>query len=201
MHGLASPQTPASLARGDLAQAAAQVRPARRHALRPVCWRAPKRYVDDGLLEIDNNAAERALRGVALGKKTRCSPAPTTVVSALPPSTALSRLPSSAVSAPKLRCKTPSPALPTISLAASTTCFPGTTASPEQNRSPEAYLIAKAGLAMSMPGRPSGKTKAAERTVHCPWSVIGRILTSTRRPNAPTTSPTPATMQTDHKPL
>jgi transposase len=32
-------------------------------------WRALTRYVDDGLLEIDNNAAERALRCVALGRK------------------------------------------------------------------------------------------------------------------------------------
>jgi transposase len=32
-------------------------------------WRALVRYVDDGLLEIDNSAAERALRAVALGRK------------------------------------------------------------------------------------------------------------------------------------
>jgi hypothetical protein len=32
-------------------------------------WRALTRYVDDGLLEIDNNSAERALRGVAIGRK------------------------------------------------------------------------------------------------------------------------------------
>ncbi len=32
-------------------------------------WRALVRYLDDGLLEIDNNAAERALRCVALGRK------------------------------------------------------------------------------------------------------------------------------------
>ncbi len=32
-------------------------------------WRALTRYLDDGLLEIDNNAAERALRCVALGRK------------------------------------------------------------------------------------------------------------------------------------
>ncbi len=31
-------------------------------------WAALTRYVDDGRLEIDNNAAERALRGVALGR-------------------------------------------------------------------------------------------------------------------------------------
>ena len=32
-------------------------------------WRALVRYIDDGLLEIDNNPAERALRCVALGRK------------------------------------------------------------------------------------------------------------------------------------
>ena len=32
-------------------------------------WRALTRYCDDGRIEIDNNAAERALRGVALGRK------------------------------------------------------------------------------------------------------------------------------------
>ena len=32
-------------------------------------WRALTRYIDDRMLEIDNNAAERALRAVALGRK------------------------------------------------------------------------------------------------------------------------------------
>ncbi len=32
-------------------------------------WTALTRYVDDGRLEIDNNAAERALRGIAVGRK------------------------------------------------------------------------------------------------------------------------------------
>jgi transposase len=32
-------------------------------------WRALTRYTDDGLLEVDNSAAERALRAVALGRK------------------------------------------------------------------------------------------------------------------------------------
>lgn len=32
-------------------------------------WRALTRYLDDGMLEIDNNGAERALRVVALGRK------------------------------------------------------------------------------------------------------------------------------------
>jgi transposase len=38
-----------------------------RYAL--VRWEALVRYVDDGRIEIDNNAAERALRAVALGRK------------------------------------------------------------------------------------------------------------------------------------
>ena len=32
-------------------------------------WEALTRYCDDGHLEIDNNAAERSLRGVVLGRK------------------------------------------------------------------------------------------------------------------------------------
>ena len=32
-------------------------------------WRALTRYLDDGLLEIDNNSAERALRAIAIGRK------------------------------------------------------------------------------------------------------------------------------------
>src|ERR1700761_5598410 len=32
-------------------------------------WRALGRYLDDGFIEIDNSAAERALRVVALGRK------------------------------------------------------------------------------------------------------------------------------------
>lgn len=32
-------------------------------------WSALTRYADDGLIEIDNSAAERALRGVALGRR------------------------------------------------------------------------------------------------------------------------------------
>jgi transposase len=32
-------------------------------------WRALTRYLDDGLLEIDNNAPERALRAVVMGQK------------------------------------------------------------------------------------------------------------------------------------
>ena len=32
-------------------------------------WRALLRYCEDGRIELDNNAAERALRAVALGRK------------------------------------------------------------------------------------------------------------------------------------
>ena len=32
-------------------------------------WPAPRCYINDGRLEIDNNAAERTLRGVAQGRK------------------------------------------------------------------------------------------------------------------------------------
>jgi hypothetical protein len=35
-------------------------------------WEAVTRYCDDGRLEIDNNAAERSLRGVVLGRKNYC---------------------------------------------------------------------------------------------------------------------------------
>jgi transposase len=36
-------------------------------------WEALMRYCDDGHLEIDNNAAERALRAVALAERITCS--------------------------------------------------------------------------------------------------------------------------------
>jgi plasmid stability protein len=58
----------ADVARRDPAEAVGQVRARRGN---PVCarWPALLRYRDDGRLEIDNNAAERALRGIALGRK------------------------------------------------------------------------------------------------------------------------------------
>jgi hypothetical protein len=34
-----------------------------------VRWKALTRYVDDGRLEMDNNAAERGMRAIALGRK------------------------------------------------------------------------------------------------------------------------------------
>ena len=38
-------------------------------------WRALTRYRDDGRIEIDNDGAERALRGVALGRGNRATAA------------------------------------------------------------------------------------------------------------------------------
>jgi hypothetical protein len=41
-------------------------------------WPALLRYCDDGIIEIDNSPAERALRGGAIGAgATACSPVPT----------------------------------------------------------------------------------------------------------------------------
>lgn len=35
-------------------------------------WTALTRFIDDGRIEAHNNAAERALRGVAIGRKSHC---------------------------------------------------------------------------------------------------------------------------------
>ena len=50
-------------------------------------WPALLRYCDNGIIEIDNSAAERALRGVAIGRRNYCSLVPTAVASVPPPST------------------------------------------------------------------------------------------------------------------
>ncbi len=50
-------------------------------------WAALLRYCDDGLIEIDNNAAERALHAVAIGPKTTFSLVPTLAVNAPRPCT------------------------------------------------------------------------------------------------------------------
>jgi len=39
-------------------------------------WTAFTRFLDDGRICLSNNAAERALRGIALGRKSCCSPGP-----------------------------------------------------------------------------------------------------------------------------
>ena len=48
-------------------------------------WDALTRFLDDGRICITNNAAERALRGIALGRNRGCSPVPTAAASAQPP--------------------------------------------------------------------------------------------------------------------
>jgi hypothetical protein len=83
-------------------------------------WTALTRYLDDGAVEIDNNATERALRVVALGRKTISSldrtgaanaPPPSTRSSEPPSSTDLTRSSISAISSPELEI-TPSIASP-----------------------------------------------------------------------------------------
>jgi transposase len=53
-------------------------------------WTAFTRFLDDGRICLSNNAAERALRGIALGRKSGYSPAPIAEDSVLPPCTASS---------------------------------------------------------------------------------------------------------------
>ena len=50
-------------------------------------WTAFTRFLDDGRICLSNNAAERALRGIALGRKAGSSPAPSVVASAPRPYT------------------------------------------------------------------------------------------------------------------
>ena len=59
---------------------AAAIRSARNH------WTPLRRYLDDGRLEIDNNAAERQIWPLALAGRTISSPAPTPAANAPPPS-------------------------------------------------------------------------------------------------------------------
>jgi Transposase IS66 family len=61
-------------------------------------WSPLTRFLDDGRLCVSNNAAERALRCVAVGRPTGPSPVPTTAAGAPPSSTRSSRPPSSTTS-------------------------------------------------------------------------------------------------------
>ncbi len=67
--GKTSARQHAYLARSHAREALPQVRYGGGDPLRPLALGRLTRYVDDGQLEIDNNAAERALRVVALGRK------------------------------------------------------------------------------------------------------------------------------------
>jgi|SRR5688572_22747391 transposase len=53
----------------NLDRAAAQIRHRGGHPLRPGALAALGRFIDDGTIEIDNNAAERAIRPIAIGRK------------------------------------------------------------------------------------------------------------------------------------
>ena len=55
------------MARRNVREPVAQIRHGAGRSLRALTLDALLRYVDDGAIEIDNNAAERALRTVALG--------------------------------------------------------------------------------------------------------------------------------------
>ena len=52
-----------------LAEAAGKKRSRRRHRYARNLWTRLRRYLDDGRLEIDNNAAERHIRPLALGRE------------------------------------------------------------------------------------------------------------------------------------
>jgi transposase len=61
-------------------------------------WTALTRYLDDGTLEISNNAAERAIRPLTSAGRISCSPAPMPAASAPPRSTPSLKAPSSTAS-------------------------------------------------------------------------------------------------------
>jgi hypothetical protein len=83
-------------------------------------WRALTRYTDDGRLEIDNNAAERALCVSSLSvERTTSSPALTRAANVPPPSTRCSAQPSSTGATPSSTSNRSWPASPTTPLTTS----------------------------------------------------------------------------------
>ena len=96
-------------------------------------WPALTRYVDDGALEIDNNASERALRVVALGRKNFLFAGSNAGGDVPQPSTRCSALPSSTGSAQRSISSTSSNASPTTQSAGSTNSCPGTYRPPSQS--------------------------------------------------------------------
>jgi transposase len=63
-------------------------------------WPALTRFLDDGRIELDNNAVERAIRPIALGARTICSRARTAAASDGQPSAPSSPPQSSTMSSP-----------------------------------------------------------------------------------------------------
>jgi hypothetical protein len=89
--------------------------------------KALTRYRDDGRIEIDNNAAERALRAVALGRKNYLfAGADSGGASAPPRSTRSSAPPSSTASIRRPTCVMCLPTSRIIRSIALMNCYPGT---------------------------------------------------------------------------
>jgi hypothetical protein len=89
-------------------------------------WEALLRYVDDDRLEIDNNAAERALRTVALGRKNYLFASFDAGGERGAAIYILIGTPSSMTLTQKATCGTCSPVSPIIPSTASRNCSPGT---------------------------------------------------------------------------
>jgi hypothetical protein len=89
-------------------------------------WRALSRYIDDGRIEMDNSAAERALRTVALGRKNYLFAGSDVVESVLRPSTACSVRRSSTDWTQNSTCAMSSNASPTIRSTNFSNYCPGT---------------------------------------------------------------------------
>jgi hypothetical protein len=121
--------------RGWLQAAAAgvgEVRDRPGHRLQPEPLEALTRYVDDGRLEIDNNAAERALRGVALGRKNYLFMGSHAGGERAAAFYSLVERPSSTVWTPRPTCARSSSALPSTRSTASRNCCRGTSAGSRQ---------------------------------------------------------------------
>jgi hypothetical protein len=91
-------------------------------------WTALTRYLDDGMLEISNNAAERAIRPLALGRKNYLFARSYAGGERAAIAYALIEPPSSTASIQKPICARWSAVSPTISSTASPNCCPGTSA-------------------------------------------------------------------------
>jgi len=89
-------------------------------------WHALRRYIDDGTLEIDNNAAERALRVVALGRKNYLFCSSDAAGERPPRSTHCWARPSSTVSIQRSTSSMSSRGSRTTPSIASENCFSGT---------------------------------------------------------------------------
>ena len=99
-------------------------------------WAALTRYRDDGRLEIDNNAAERALRAVALGRKNYLfagSDAGGERAAAIYTLIGTAKL--NGLDPRGATCATCSSASPSTRSTASTSCCPGTSPSNSPNQS------------------------------------------------------------------